>query len=38
MIGFEPRISGIASNHSTNWDTTTAQVVVFVTQFESIGV
>ena len=25
MTGFEPRTSGIASNHSTNWATTTAR-------------
>ena len=25
MTGFEPRTSGIGSNHSTNWATTTAQ-------------
>ena len=25
MIGFEPRTSGIGSDHSTNWATTTAQ-------------
>ena len=27
MTGFEPRTSGIASDLSTNWATTTAQVV-----------
>ena len=26
MTGFEPRISGVGSNRSTNWATTTAQV------------
>ena len=30
MTGFEPQTSGIRSNHSTNWATTTAQVVLFV--------
>ena len=28
MTGFEPRTSGIGSNHSTNWITTTAQVCI----------
>ena len=26
MLGFEPRISGVGSDHSTNWATTTAPV------------
>ena len=33
MSGFEPRISGVRSNHSTNWATTTAPAdVMFVRQ------
>ena len=28
MTGFEPRISGIGSDHSTNWATTTSQLFV----------
>ena len=30
MTGFEPRISGVGSDRSTNWATTTAQIVVVV--------
>ena len=29
MIGFEPRISGIGSDRSTNWATTTATNTTF---------
>ena len=29
MTEFEPRTSGIGSNHSTNWATTTAAVISF---------
>ena len=29
MTGFEPRTSGIGSNRSTNWATTTAQKLLF---------
>ena len=32
MIGFEPRISGVGSNRSTNCATTTAQKSWFLTQ------
>ena len=32
MTGFEPRTSGIASDLSTNWATTTAQVVALFTE------
>ena len=31
MTGFEPRNSGIGSNHSTDWATTTAQSPLFLT-------
>ena len=33
MTGFEPRTSGIVSNCSTNWATTTAQEYIFVEKF-----
>ena len=33
MTGFEPRISGIGSDCSTNWATTTAQVQISLAQF-----
>ena len=29
MTGLEPRTSGIGSNHSTNWATTTAQQFMY---------
>ena len=29
MTGFEPWTSGIGSDHSTNWATTTAQLYMF---------
>ena len=37
MTGFEPRTSGIGSDHSTNWATTTAQNAVILST-ESCGV
>ena len=29
MTGFEPQISGVGGNRSTNWATTTAQTIIF---------
>ena len=29
MTGFEPWISGVGSDHSTNWATTTAQILIY---------
>ena len=29
MSGFDPRISGVDSDHSTKWDTTTANLDLF---------
>ena len=33
MTGFEPQTSGIGSDHSTNWATTTAQIFQFIYDF-----
>ena len=30
MTGFKPRTSGIRSNRSTNWATTTARIILFI--------
>ena len=32
MRGFEPRISGVRSDHSTNWATTTAHLLLLFRQ------
>ena len=32
MTGFEPRTSGIGSDRSTNWATTTAHELMFVSE------
>ena len=34
MTGFEPRTSGIESDHSTNWATTTAQFLLKIEVFQ----
>ena len=37
MLGFEPQISGVGSDCSTNWATTTAQTVA-ITLYPEFGV
>ena len=38
MTGFEPRTSGIGSDHSANWATTTAHIYLFgQIQFNQTG-
>ena len=37
MLGFKPRISGVGSNDSTNWATTTALLCQYLRPFESVS-
>ena len=38
MTGFEPRTSGIGSDRSTNWATTTAQKLLTFFDYHSVAV
>ena len=38
MTGFEPRTSGIGSNLSTNWATTTAKALLYIRRLQQIRI